>query len=335
MDRPEREIVAAESVDEVSLLLGDHDEHVRALREVLGARVQARGPELEVSGEPADVEAASQVLRSALGAIRAGYPASAADIRYAARRARAGDPVDLSSLLSDTVVRTDRGKDVRPRTTGQKTYVAAMREYELCFGIGPAGTGKTYLAMAMAIAELKAQAKERIILTRPAVEAGENLGFLPGDLRDKVDPYLRPLYDALYDMVGVERGRKLLERSTIEVVPLAYMRGRTLNDAFIILDEAQNTTVKQMQMFLTRMGFHARIVVTGDVTQVDLPEGAPSGLIHAMQILDGVDGIACVRLTDEDVVRHPLVRRIIRAYETVARPTAAAPSPPLPTVSDR
>jgi phosphate starvation-inducible PhoH-like protein len=223
--------------------------------------------------------------------------------------------VDLLSLVADTIVRTDRGREIRPRTTGQKVYMAAIRAHELTFGIGPAGTGKTYLAMAAAVAELKAETLERIILTRPAVEAGENLGFLPGDLKDKVDPYLRPLYDALYDMVGLERGRKMMERGTIEVVPLAYMRGRTLNDAFIILDEAQNTSIRQMQMFLTRMGTNAKVVVTGDITQVDLPNGSVSGLIHASRILDGVEGISFVRLTGEDVVRHPLVRQIIRAYD--------------------
>ncbi|HQK96199.1 MAG TPA: PhoH family protein [Armatimonadota bacterium] len=310
-------VIAADAA-EAAALVGEGDAHLVALREILGVKIIGRGSAVEVAGEADPVAWAAQVLQSALEAIRQGHPVTTADLQYAAGRARAGRPIDLAGLLADTIVRGDRGRQIRPRTAGQRAYVSAMRAADLTFGIGPAGTGKTYLAVALAIAELKAQVRERIILTRPAVEAGEHLGFLPGDLTEKVDPYLRPLHDALYDMVGVERARRLAERGTIEVVPLAYMRGRTLNNAFVILDEAQNTTVRQMQMFLTRMGFSSKIVVTGDVTQTDLPEGQESGLVHAEGILQGIEGIRIVHLTDEDVVRHPLVRRVIRAYDEAA-----------------
>jgi len=310
-----QETVVAEDATEAALLLGDHDEHIKALGEVFSARILARGDRIDIAGDPAEVRGVATVLSSALEAIRRGCPASVGDIRYAARRAKSGRPVDLVALLSDVVFRTDRGKMIRSRTAGQKAYVDAIRHSDLSFGVGPAGTGKTYLAMALAVAELRAEQRQRIILTRPAVEAGERLGFLPGDLQEKVDPYLRPLYDALYDMVGVERARRLMDRRTIEVVPLAYMRGRTLNEAFIILDEAQNSTVRQMQMFLTRMGFGSKVVVTGDITQVDLPEEQTSGLIHACRILGDVEEISFVHLSEEDVVRHPLVRSIIRAYD--------------------
>jgi len=329
-------VIAADAA-EAAALVGEGDAHLTALREALGVQIVGRGSAVEVAGEADPVAWAAQVLRSALEAIRQGHPVTVADLQYAAGRARAGRPIDLAGLLADTIVRTDRGKQVRPRTAGQRTYVSAMRAADLTFGIGPAGTGKTYLAVALAVAELKAQIRERMILTRPAVEAGEHLGFLPGDLAEKVDPYLRPLHDALYDMVGVERARRLAERGTIEVVPLAYMRGRTLNNAFVILDEAQNTTVRQMQMFLTRMGFGSKVVVTGDVTQTDLPDGQESGLVHAEAILRGIEGIRMVHLTDEDVVRHPLVRRVIRAYDeaTAGRESpASGPSGQAGTVAD-
>ncbi len=302
-------------VDEAAALLGDQDEHLRALRQVFNARISARGTEITIAGERHEVEAAARVIQGFIDVIRRGHTVAAADVRYAAQQVKSGRELDIAELYSGVILRTHRGRFVKPRTVGQRRYVQAIRRSDLTFAIGPAGTGKTYLAVAMAIATLQAREVERIILTRPAVEAGESLGFLPGDLREKVDPYLRPLYDALYDMIGVERARKLMERQTIEVVPLAYMRGRTLNDAFIILDEAQNCTVRQMQMFLTRMGTSSKVVVTGDVTQVDLPVGQVSGLIHAEQILRDEPDMEFVYLTEDDVVRHPLVRRIIRAYE--------------------
>jgi phosphate starvation-inducible PhoH-like protein len=230
-----------------------------------------------------------------------------------------GQGREIKNLFNDFVLVTDRGKKIRPKTLGQKKYVEALRRYEIVFGIGPAGTGKTYLAMAAAVSALKNKIVQRLVLTRPAVEAGEHLGFLPGDLHDKVDPYLRPLYDALYDLMGVENFLKYREKGIIEVAPLAYMRGRTLDDSFIILDEAQNTTPEQMKMFLTRMGFGSRAVITGDITQVDLPRGKFSGLIEVMDILKGIEEIAFIHLGDQDVVRHNLVQKIIKAYDNYAQ----------------
>ena len=251
--------------------------------------------------------------------LRGGRPLQASDVQYFLRQARedkaGGVVAQAGKVLSDTLVTTERGKPIGPRTSGQKGYVEALRRSEMVFSIGPAGTGKTYLAVAAAAEALKSKKVTRIVLTRPAVEAGERLGFLPGDLEAKVDPYLRPLYDALYDMFDVEKAQKMFERKVIEVAPLAYMRGRTLNDSFVILDEAQNTTPAQMKMFLTRMGFGSRMVVTGDVTQTDLPAGQESGLRVASRILPGIAGIEFVHLGKEDIVRHSLVQRIIEAYE--------------------
>jgi phosphate starvation-inducible protein PhoH and related proteins len=307
--------IAAASENEARAVLGDGDGVLRALAGLSDTRVTARGLEIHLSGAEDQILALSSVVEGLLRAARKGQPLSAQDAAYLGRRALAGEEVDVDALLQSTILISERGKPVRAKSLGQIRYVQAIRESPITFGIGPAGTGKTYLAMATAIAAFNAHEYERIILSRPAVEAGESLGFLPGDLREKVDPYLRPLYDALYDMVRLERAQRLIERGSIEVVPLAYMRGRTLNDAFIILDEAQNSTAAQMKMFLTRMGFSSKIVVTGDRTQVDLPRGRASGLLHASELLDGIDGIRMVELTEEDVVRHPLVRRIIRAYE--------------------
>ena len=295
-------------------LFGHRDENLKALAEELNVRFVPRGNVIGISGEKGAVHQAQMVLADLLK-VAEERPLTIQDIKYAAQLAEAGKNGQLQKLKDDVIQVTSRGKKITPKTLGQKRYVDAMRKHLVVFGIGPAGTGKTYLAMAMAVAALRKREVGRIILTRPAVEAGERLGFLPGDLQDKVDPYLRPLYDALYDILGVEGFRKYLERGAIEVAPLAYMRGRTLDDSFIILDEAQNTTPEQMKMFLTRMGFGSRVVITGDITQIDLPKGVCSGLQEARKVLKNVKGIAIVELGDADVVRHQLVQQIIRAYE--------------------
>ena len=295
-------------------LFGSRDENLRALAEELDVRLFSRGNVVGIIGGKAAVSRAQLVLAD-LVKIAQDRPLTVHDVRYAARLAASGKNGQLMRLNGDVVAMTARGEKITPKTLGQKRYVDAMRQDLIVFGIGPAGTGKTYLAMAMAIAALKGREVSRIILPRRAVEAGERLGFLPGDLQEKVDPYLRPLYDALYDILGVEVFRKYSERGAIEVAPLAYMRGRTLDDSFIILDEAQNTTSEQMKMFLTRLGFGSRMVVTGDITQIDLPKGVHSGLRQVRGVLKGTEGISIVELGEADVVRHHLVQRIIRAYE--------------------
>ncbi|MBD3173738.1 MAG: AAA family ATPase [Armatimonadia bacterium] len=300
---------------ELRALLGDGDEVLKTINAMAEPRVTARGHEVRVEGEGPQSDAVYRLLESMASAVRKGHALSAQDAEYLLRRALTDEVPRVEDLLGKTVLVSEKGRRIRPRTLGQLRYVEAIEDHGVTFCIGPAGTGKTYLAMGLAVAALNEKQYQRLILSRPAVEAGESLGFLPGDLREKVDPYLRPLYDALYDMMRMEKAQRLLERGTIEVVPLAYMRGRTLNDAFIILDEAQNTTEAQMKMFLTRMGYSSKIVVTGDVTQVDLPAGRRSGLGQARQLLADVEGIAHVDLGEEDVVRHPLVRRIIRAYD--------------------
>ncbi len=294
-------------------LFGRQDENLRAIERALGVRLLARGNELIIEGPAPD--RVVTLLDQLLALARAGHHLTAQDVRYAAGLAKDGRQEDLGEVFADTLVTTTRGRTIRPKTLGQRRYVEAMREDSLVFCIGPAGTGKTYLAMAMAVAAFKRREVTRLLLTRPAVEAGEKLGFLPGDLQEKVDPYLRPLYDALYDILGVEAFGRYMERGSIEVAPLAYMRGRTLDDSFVILDEAQNTTPEQMKMFLTRLGFGSRCVVTGDVTQVDLPSDRESGLLEVRRVLDGVEGLSFVDLDETDVVRHPLVQSIIRAYE--------------------
>lgn len=295
-------------------LFGHRDENLKVLAEELGVRFVPRGNVIGITGERKAVRQAILVL-TALIKVAGDRPLTVQDVRYAAQLTEVGQNGQLRRLHNEVVHVTSSGKKITAKTLGQKRYIDAMRQHLIVFGIGPAGTGKTYLAMAMAVAALKNREAGRIILTRPAVEAGERLGFLPGDLQEKVDPYLRPLYDALYDILGVEVFRKYLERGAIEVAPLAYMRGRTLDDSFIILDEAQNTTPEQMKMFLTRMGFGSRMVVTGDITQIDLPKGMCSGLQEARQILRNTEGISIVELGEADVVRHHLVQRIIRAYE--------------------
>lgn len=303
------------SVAEAVNIFGRNDQNLKLLERSFGVRIVPRGDKIGIDGAEADVRQVTELLRRLIELHREGHFVTGQELRYAVAQAKAGNPDVLGDLFSQIIITTNRGKQIRPKTIGQKHYAQAMRQNALVFGIGPAGTGKTYLAMAMAIAAFKEKEVARIILTRPAVEAGEKLGFLPGDLQDKVDPYLRPLYDALYDIMGVDAFRRNMERGLIEVAPLAYMRGRTLDDSFVVLDEAQNTTHEQMKMFLTRLGFGSRAVVTGDVTQIDLPRGTESGLLEARRFLADVEGIGIVHLTDQDVVRHELVQRIIRAYE--------------------
>lgn len=295
-------------------LCGSQDQNLRQIEERVNVRLVPRGNEIHISGDNDSVLKVQRVL-DVLAKVAREREITSQEVAYALLLAETGDESYVSKLDSDVIIVTVKGKKITPKTLGQKKYVQAIRDNGIVFGIGPAGTGKTYLAMAMAVAALKSRQVGRLILTRPAVEAGERLGFLPGDLRDKVDPYLRPLYDALYDILGVEIYQKYVERGCIEVAPLAYMRGRTLDDAFIILDEAQNTTPEQMKMFLTRMGFGSKMVITGDVTQIDLPEGRYSGLCHVQEVLAGVKGVEFVYLSNKDVVRHELVQRIIDAYE--------------------
>lgn len=297
-------------------LFGAGDENIRLLEHLLGVRIALRGGEIAVEGENEDAVIAAQDILRSLGALSArGERVDTAMVQYAVQLQEKDELEQMENLFKDVVATTFRGRPIRCKTLGQRDYVKAIKKNTLTFGIGPAGTGKTYLAMAMAVSALKSKDVERIVLTRPAVEAGEKLGFLPGDLNQKVDPYLRPLYDAMFDMLGAETCQRMQERGVIEVAPLAYMRGRTLSDAFIILDEAQNTTQEQMKMFLTRMGFRSKIVVTGDPSQIDLPRGKKSGLIEAVEVLSGVEDIAVQRLTHQDVVRHELVQAIVRAYD--------------------
>ncbi|MBR1684896.1 MAG: PhoH family protein [Clostridia bacterium] len=306
--------MSEESIDAWMSLFGLNDANIALIERELQVRVSLRGMELAIAGEDLETEMAQVVIEKLLGMIRQGETVDASRIRYAVSLAREGKTDDIDEILRSVVAVTHRGKQIRAKTLGQQAYVEAIKSPDLTFAVGPAGTGKTYLAMAMAVMALKNREIERIVLTRPAVEAGEKLGFLPGDLTQKVDPYLRPLYDALYDFMGVDAYQKMLDRGTVEVAPLAYMRGRTLSDAFIILDEAQNTTSEQMKMFLTRFGFHSRVVVTGDLTQTDLPYGRRSGLQEALDVLEGIPEIGVVRLTGRDVIRHELVQKIVEAY---------------------
>jgi phosphate starvation-inducible PhoH-like protein len=301
-------------------LFGAYDENLKHLESQFGVRIRTSGKELIVEGEPPDVARAEKVLDQLSALVRGGYRLGKGDVRTAAQLVAQDDSVELSDYFLRSATKTSGKRQVVPKSVNQKKYLDAIEQYDIVFGIGPAGTGKTYLAMAQAVSFLLAKRVSRIILARPAVEAGEKLGFLPGDLQEKVNPYLRPLYDALYDMMEMERAERLLERGTIEVAPIAFMRGRTLNDAFVILDEAQNTTSEQMKMFLTRLGFGSKAVITGDVTQIDLPTGRTSGLIEAMKVVGNVDGIAFVHFDDKDVVRHALVQQIVKAYEAYSGP---------------
>ena len=306
----------ATSADRLYELLGAYDENLKTLEAELGVEISlADGLTLKITGEESVAELCEKTLQAAMIAAKNGEKIDERQILYCIEAAKSGEAEETGKLFDGIVATTATGKKIKCKTLGQKKYVEAIEKNAVVFGIGPAGTGKTYLAVAKAVAAFKAKKAEKIILTRPAVEAGENLGFLPGDLQEKVDPYLRPLYDALQEMFGAEQYEKLMERGVIEVAPLAYMRGRTLSSAFIILDEAQNTTREQMKMFLTRMGEGSRVVVTGDITQIDLPRGKSSGLSHAAKILENVEGIKVCLLSDKDVVRHPLVMRIVKAYE--------------------
>ena len=307
-----------ESAEEFIGLFGLREENIALFKEELGVEILAGSGEIIMTGEPDKVDLAKQTLEKMSEIIRRGETVDRTRIRYAIGLAEEGKADRISEIMRDVIAITSRGRQVKCKTLGQKTYVDAIRANTCTFAVGPAGTGKTYLAIAMAVVAMKNKEIERIILTRPAVEAGEKLGFLPGDLAQKVDPYLRPLYDALHDMLGLEAYQRLVERGAIEVAPLAYMRGRTLNDAFIILDEAQNTTSEQMKMFLTRMGMGSKMVITGDVTQIDLPIGKKSGLIEALEVLKGIENIGIVKLTHRDVVRHELVQAIVKAYEKYA-----------------
>ncbi|MED9822819.1 MAG: PhoH family protein [Christensenellales bacterium] len=300
-------------------LFGTGDENVRLLEQLLNVHIALRGGEIIVEGEREQAVDRAEAVLARLGALCSrGERVDTALVQYAVHLAETDALEELDTLFQEVVATTFRGRPIRCKTLGQRAYVRAIKKNTLTLGIGPAGTGKTYLAMAMAVTALKSKEVERIVLTRPAVEAGEKLGFLPGDLNQKVDPYLRPLYDAMFEMLGAETCQRMQERGVIEVAPLAYMRGRTLSDAFIILDEAQNTTQEQMKMFLTRMGFRSKIVVTGDPSQIDLPRGRKSGLLEAVEVLAGVPDIAVQQLTHEDVVRHELVQAIVRAYDAHA-----------------
>ena len=302
-------------MEQAVALFGSFDENIKLIENEYAVNVVGRGSEIKVSGEPENVAKAVRVIESLLTLINRGEALSEQNVRYCIALVNEGTEEKIESLAGDCICVTSKGKPVKPKTLGQKKYCSAIKENTITIGVGPAGTGKTYLAVALAVTAFRAQQVNRIILTRPAVEAGEKLGFLPGDLQQKVDPYLRPLYDALFDMLGAETYQRYVERGNIEVAPLAYMRGRTLDDSFIILDEAQNTTPEQMNMFLTRLGFGSRMVITGDVTQIDLPDGRHSGLKEAIKILRNVDDIAQVTFNEKDVVRHRLVQDIIKAYE--------------------
>ncbi len=309
------QIIEFEALDQAVSLFGSFDENVKLIEREYGVSIISRGSDLKVVGDAENVSKAVRALNSLLVLIGKGESLSDQNVRYVMSLVNEGNEDKLNTMTSDSICITSKGRPVKPKTLGQKKYCEAVRHNTITFGVGPAGTGKTYLAVAMAVTAFRAKEVTRIILTRPAVEAGEKLGFLPGDLQSKVDPYLRPLYDALFDMLGAENFQRYQERGAIEVAPLAYMRGRTLDDSFIILDEAQNTTPEQMKMFLTRLGFRSKMVITGDVTQIDLPDGKKSGLKKVMHILRDVDDIAICRFNQQDVVRHKLVQDIVNAYE--------------------
>ncbi len=309
------QLISVDRMEHAVSLFGSFDENIRQIEQEFRVKVLSRGSDLKISGEADDVQKAVRAVNGLLMLINKGEALSEQNVRYVLSLVNEGTEDKLSGLIGDCICMTAKGKPVKPKTLGQKKYVEAIRQNTITLGAGPAGTGKTYLAVAMAVTAFRAKEVNRIILTRPAVEAGEKLGFLPGDLQQKVDPYLRPLYDALFDMLGAEAFQRYQERGSIEVAPLAYMRGRTLDDSFIILDEAQNTTKEQMKMFLTRLGFNSKMVVTGDITQIDLPDGKKSGLLQAMKILKDIPDISICRFTEKDVVRHKLVQDIIKAYE--------------------
>jgi phosphate starvation-inducible PhoH-like protein len=309
------EKVVFDDLQAANTLFGAQGENLKRIARTIGVRINARANALTIQGDEVEVQLSRRVLSALYSLLKKGYPLYPTDVDYAIRIISNDRTVNLEDIFLDTVYISARKRVITPKSLSQKRYIDAIRRFDLVIGIGPAGTGKTYLAMAMAVASLMKQDVERIVMTRPAVEAGEKLGFLPGDIAEKVNPYLRPLYDALHDMMDFDRASKLVERGVIEVAPLAFMRGRTLNDSFVILDEAQNTGAEQMKMFLTRLGFGSKAVITGDITQVDLPENKVSGLIEIQNILKGIDGIQFVYFSDRDVVRHPLVQDVIKAYE--------------------
>ena len=308
-------IVEVDRMEQAVSLFGSYDSNVKLVEQAYGVNILIRDTHIKISGEQPNVSDAAKAVSGLLHLIDRGEQLTEQNVRYVMTLVNEGAEDTVRQLGGDSICVTTKGKPIKPKTLGQKTYVQAIGSNTITLGIGPAGTGKTYLAVAMAVKAYKAKEIDRIILTRPAVEAGEKLGFLPGDLQSKVDPYLRPLYDALFDMLGAETYQKYLERGNIEVAPLAYMRGRTLDDSFIILDEAQNTSREQMKMFLTRMGFGSKVVITGDITQIDLPADKTSGLKEAMKVLKDVEGVGICKLTQEDVVRHVMVQRIIEAYD--------------------
>ena len=307
--------ISIERIEDVIDIFGSFDENIKLIEHELDVSVVSRDDQLKISGEAENVLYAVKAVQGLLGLAGRKETITEQNVRYIINLVKAGNEEHINDIARDVLCVTAKGKPIKPKPLGQKRYVDAIKKNTITLGIGPAGTGKTYLAVAAAVAAFRDKQVNRIILTRPAVEAGERLGFLPGDLQSKVDPYLRPLYDALFDMLGAETYNKYLERGSIEVAPLAYMRGRTLDDSFIILDEAQNTSREQMKMFLTRLGFGSKIVITGDITQIDLPRDTVSGLKEAMRVLDGVEDIAICRLNEADVVRHVIVQRIIKAYE--------------------
>ncbi len=296
-------------------LYGERGSHLKTIERVFRVNIQVRGNHMQISGDPLGIELADRTCEQLYGLLKQGYTLYPSDVEFATRIISENPRVDLKDIFLETVFVSSGRKVITPKSINQKLYIDAIRNHDIVFGVGPAGTGKTYLAMAMAISFLMRGEIQRIVLVRPAVEAGEKLGFLPGDLVEKVNPYLRPLYDALYDMLPFDKASRLIQKGVIEVAPLAFMRGRTLNEAFIILDEAQNTTSDQMKMFLTRLGYSSRAVITGDITQIDLPDTNRSGLVEAVKLLQDIEGIAFVFFTKKDVVRHPLVQRIIEAYE--------------------
>ena len=312
-------LIELDSVELAAAVFGSCDENIRLLEKEFSVTAVCRGTQVKLTGEAEGVTGAANAIDAMLTLLENYTPIEEQTVRYCISLARSGEDGRVQELTENFIAITAKGRPVRPKTLGQKEYLKAIQTHPITFGVGPAGTGKTYLAVAMAVKAFKSKDVERIILTRPAVEAGEKLGFLPGDLQNKVDPYLRPLYDGLYDMLGPETFQRLLEKQTIEVAPLAYMRGRTLDNAFIILDEAQNTSPEQMKMFLTRMGSGSKVVVTGDVTQIDLPDKSRSGLVDALAVLKNIDGIAQIRFSEKDVVRHRLVQEIVKAYDRAAQ----------------
>ena len=319
MGKQVERILSVERVEDLIAVFGSFDENIRRIEDALNIKIVNRGTDLKVSGDEENVDKAIRTLEGLLALSAKGETIDEQRVRYLITLVQEGNDDSIAQMAKDVVCITAKGKPIKAKTVGQQKYMKAIQKNTVTIGVGPAGTGKTYLAVAAAVAAFRERTVNRIILTRPAVEAGERLGFLPGDLQNKVDPYLRPLYDALYDMLGAETFQKYQERGSIEVAPLAYMRGRTLDDSFIILDEAQNTTKEQMKMFLTRLGFGSKIVITGDATQIDLPDDKVSGLKDAIRVLDGVKDIAICRLTSADVVRHALVQEIINAYEKAAQ----------------